>query len=190
MNNLALNSILYIAFRLAPFIIVSYFVLSSIFSGDIKGFLFLGLLLINCIITIGVGNMMSSTGSMNPVCNALNLTQTGPLSQTLPLNINVFGFTFAYLLYIITKYGLVSSNWPTLLFFPLLIVFQLWWSHVNSCSSMYFSGISLSIGVVLGIMFSSAIDASNITEMQYFNGISNANVCKTPSRYYLKCNST
>lgn len=186
--DLALNSILYVAFRLAPFIIVSYFVLSSIFGGDIKGIIFLGLLLINCIITVAIGNVIpSGLGSSNPVCSALNLLQGSPLSQSLPLNINVFGFTFAYLLYIILKYGLVAGNWATLTFFPILIAYQMFWSHINGCTAIAYSGISLAIGCVLGMAFSAAIDASNITEMQYFNGISSSNVCKQPSRYYLKC---
>lgn len=188
--DLALNSIIYVAFRLAPFIIVSYFVLSSIFGGDIKGIIFLGLLLINCIITVAIGNVIPpGTISSNLVCNTLNLSQVSPLSRSLPLNINIFGFTFSYLLYIILKYDLVGSNWATLTFFPVLIAYQLWWSHVNGCTGIGYSAISLTIGVVLGIAFSSAIDASNITEMQYFNGISSTSVCKQPSRYYLKCKS-
>ena len=185
MDLLSFNSIIYVAFRLAPFIIVSYFVLSSIFGGDIKGIIFLGMLLINCVITATIGNMMGGTPSQNQICQVLNLGPFGPISKSLPLNINVFGFTFAYMLYSIVKYGLASSNWATLLFFPMLILYQLWWSSVNECSNIASSLISLGIGIALGLSFSASIDASKITEMQYFNGISNSNICKQPSTFYL-----
>ena len=82
-------SILYIAYRLAPFIIVSYFSLSSIFNQDLKGLIYLSGLLITCFMAIIVGNAGSSHFRINSpedpiyngasnVCNILVLTKSGP----------------------------------------------------------------------------------------------------------------
>ena len=190
-ESFAFKPLIYVGFRLAPFILVTYFVLSSIFSADIRGLIFLCLLLINCIITILAGSLFSvpMEYSNNAICNVMNLTSTGPISRVLPLNVNVFGFTFFYLFYIMMKYGLTMTNIATLIFFPLLIFYQIWWSHVNGCSHVKYSLISLLIGGALGTAFSAAIDSYGITDMQNFNGLGSKDVCRRPQKTYFKCNT-
>jgi hypothetical protein len=187
----AFKPLIYLGFRLAPFILVTYFVLSSLFSADISGIIFLGFLLINCIITISLGSLLGTPAeySNNALCHVMNLTTTGPISKVLPLNVNVFSFTFAYLLYIIIKYKLVSQHIATLIFFPILIVYQLWWSHVNGCSHITYSALSGLIGAILGVLFSATIDASGLTKMQNFNGLNNKDICTRPQKTYFKCST-
>ena len=48
--NIDLIKIVYLFFRLAPIIIVSYFTLSSIFNNDLKGIVYLAGLLLTCMI--------------------------------------------------------------------------------------------------------------------------------------------
>ena len=121
-------SILYIAYRLSPFIIVCFFSLSSIFNQDLKGLIYICGLLITVFFSILVGNMGKSHftvsyhnedvvyNDVTRVCNILTLTKTGPLSL-LPLSQVVLWYTYLYLGYIIMTYSLFSQNYPLLIIF-------------------------------------------------------------------------
>jgi hypothetical protein len=185
------GALVYVGFRLAPFILVSFFVLSSLFNSDIKGLIFLAMLLLNCFVTIMLGNMLApdTFGNPNPngVCNGLTLTKSGPLSQNLPLNINIMSFTFAYLAYIIYRYDLIMNNIPTVIIFSLFILYNIFWQVQNRCSSFLYSLFSLAIGFGLGWVMSMSIDAAGIVQLQYFNGLTNQEVCKRANNKHFKC---
>lgn len=186
-----LSAIIYVGFRLAPFILVSFFTLSSLFNSDIKGLIFLAMLLFNCFITIAIGNMLSPDSFGNPnlngVCNGLTLTKSGPLSVNLPLNINIMSFTFAYLAYIIYRYDLIMNNIPTVIVFSVFILYQLYWLVANRCSSFIYSFLSLAVGWGLGWIMSMSIDHAGIVQLQYFNGLTNQEVCKRSNNKQFKC---
>jgi len=155
------------------------------------------MLLINCFITITIGtsipeNTFKDNNGNGPDpnmnCNSLTLTNGGPLSR-LPLNINVMSFTFAYLAYIIGSYELARSNIPTLIIFPIFIIYQCYWSFANNCNTIQYSVISAIIGGGLGALFSFAIDTTGLFELQYFNGIKNQEVCKRASNVKYKCST-
>jgi len=103
---LKLFSILYIAFRLAPFILVSYLSLSSLFGQDYKAIVYLAGLLIACFITVLISSNIpiswityEDTVSNSPdICNSLTLTGAAPFSL-LPLSQTVFSYTFFYLFF-------------------------------------------------------------------------------------------
>ena len=190
-NVLNVQSIMYIGFRLAPFILISFFALSSLFNSDIKGIIFLGMLLLNCFITISIGTALpedKATTNPNMICNSLTLTRNGPLSK-LPLNVNVLTFTLAYLAYIINRYELAKNNIPTLVVFPLFIIYQVYWSFSNGCNSLSYSMLSLIIGGLLGVLFSYSVDKTGIVQLQYFNGISNQEVCVRATNAKYKCST-
>ena len=196
---LNLKALMYVGFRFAPFILVSYFIVSSIFNADIRGILFLGMLLMNCFITIVVGNFLSdvpgmmvapATRNKYGTCNTMNLTSGGPLSRTLPLNINVFAFTFGYLGQLLHRADdktLVNRNIPMILLFCILIVSQFIWSMTNGCASFIGLLLSLAIGFGLGWLFSFAIVKSDISDLQFFNGIKNEEVCSKMSDEIFNC---
>lgn len=194
-NVLNVQSIMYIGFRLAPFILISFFVLSSLFNSDIRGIIFLGMLLLNCFITISIGTAIpkdefggDNANNPNMICNSLTLTTGGPLSY-LPLNVNILTFTLAYLAYIIGKYDLANSNIPTLTVFPIFILYQIYWSWQNGCNTILYSFVSLILGGGLGALFSYAIDSTGLFELQYFNGIQNQEVCKRASNVTYRCST-
>jgi hypothetical protein len=188
-NVLNVKSIMYIGFRLAPFILVSFFALSALFNSDIKGIIFLGMLLLNCFITISIGvSLPADTPTTNMMCNSLTLTNGGPLSR-LPLNINIITFTFAYLAYIIGVNGAANNNIPTLIVFPIFIIYQLYWSWTNQCNSLSYSFASMVLGGGLGALFSYAIDKTGIVQLQYFNGITKQDVCVRATNVKYKCST-
>ena len=195
-NIIDIKTIAYVGFRLAPFILICFFALSSMFNADIKGIIFLGLLLLNCFITMVVGNGFlpePTPTNNNHICDGLSLSANGPISR-LPLNINVLTFTLAYLAYIIGTYGkkdpsVINNNIPTFVVFSLLIIYQGIWSYQNGCNTMGYSLISMIIGGGLGALFSYAVDKSGLVKLQYFNGITNAEICSRPTKARYVCST-
>lgn len=183
--------LLYVGFRLAPFILMSYFTLSAVINSDIKGIIFLAMILVNCIVTVFIGNLLTGVfppaESGNALCNTMNLSDGGPVSKTLPLNISIISFVFFYLVYIIASNHLESTNIPTLILFPMFIMYQIYWSFKHQCSSARRSFTSMIIGASLGTGFSAAIERSGIAELQYFNGVKNQEVCSKPTKTHFKC---
>jgi hypothetical protein len=147
------------------------------------------MLLLNCFITISIGvSLPNDMPTTNMMCNSLTLTNGGPLSK-LPLNINIITFTFAYLAYIIGVNGAVMNNIPTLVVFPIFIIYQLYWSWANQCNSPMYSVASMVVGGVLGVLFSFAIDKTGIVQLQYFNGITKQDVCVRSTNAKYKCST-
>jgi len=182
----------HLANRIGPMILVAFFLLSSIFNSDIKGVIFIGLLLINCFITIAIGNVLPEfvpNVATRGACYGFTLTSNGPLSR-LPLSFNVYMFTFFYMVYIIAKYKQAESNVALLFFFPIVILYHGWWMvFKQGCSSFAYTALAGLIGLVLGLVFSYAVDNSGIVELQYFNGIKRQDVCSRPSKQQFKCTS-
>lgn len=115
----------YLIFRLAPIIIVSFFILQSLLMWDLRGILYLCGLIITCIITIFMSNVLGmffknaidttapdsttatdSTASAtalisnqkNYKCRTITLGENGEYYSQIPLNLVVYSFTFFYLL--------------------------------------------------------------------------------------------
>ena len=122
-----LTNIFYIAFRLAPFILVCFFVLESILNWDLKGIIYLFGLLVTCSIVVmsnsGIhrmqGENVQTTDTASDIksvdivnnlvkCNTFAIGPNGEkLSKYLPLSTAVFSYTFFYLLIFII--GLASN---------------------------------------------------------------------------------
>ena len=85
-------SLSYLFSRLSPFIIVSYFVLQSIFNQNLKGVFYVAGVLFACFLNfLFVTDVIGSpNGASNPVCNIIEGMPEMPLGQT------ILGFTFAY----------------------------------------------------------------------------------------------
>ncbi len=177
-----LVSLSYLFSRLSPFIIVSYFVLQSIFNQNLKGVFYVAGVLFACFLNVLlVGNAIGSPpGGRNPVCNVIDGMPEFPIGQT------ILGFTFSYLSYIIIAHKLVNNNAATFLVFPVLIIADLLWNYSNQCSQPVALFSSLAIGSVFGILWGMIIDKVD-PELQFFNGIGNKEICSRPSSTYYKC---
>ena len=191
-NVLNVKSIMYIGFRLAPFILISFFALSAMFNSDVKGIIFLAMLLLNCFITISIGVALPDDNIVktnpNMICNSLTLTRGEPLSK-LPLNVNVITFTLAYLAYIIGVNNAIKNNIPVVIVLPIFILYQIYWSWKNACNSLLYSIISMILGGGLGALFSYTIDKTGIVQLQYFNGITKQDVCVRATNAKYRCST-
>jgi hypothetical protein len=199
MRNLNIVSIAYISFRLAPFILVCFFSLSSIFNQDLKGVMYLSGLLFTSFLAVIIGNAGRSTfertnenvadelyKDTTRVCNLLTLTTNGPLSN-LPLGQVVFSYTAGYLGYVIFKYGLISQNIPSLIIFPMLIISEIAWSLHNQCAKPFALLAAIVVGAGGGIGWAAMIDSFKLSYLQYFNGLSNKDSCTVAAKQTMKC---
>jgi len=187
-----INFILYTAFRLAPFIIVSFFTLSSVLNQDLKGVIYLSGLLFATFFAIIVGPLTKHFPNINPtpenvaICNSLTLSKTGKFSE-IPLGMVVFTYTFFYLVDIISKYNLVTQNVPTFIIFPLLIIAEAVWNLSKQCTTFGHLFTAFAIGSLWGFLWARIIRSTGAVQLQYFNGINNGQVCSRPSKQKFKC---
>jgi hypothetical protein len=189
-------NIIYLFFRLAPFIIVSYFTLQSIFNQDLKGLIYLIGLIVACVCAVLIGNVLPQTsnvivnadpnGYSKLKCNMLTLGSGEPVSN-LPLSQTVFGYTLAYLSYFIGINNLQTQNIPTFVLFPIVILADFIWSTSNQCSSSEYLITALIVGGIVGALWAMIIDATKVANLTYFSGISNKDVCSQPSRSMYRC---
>jgi hypothetical protein len=191
--DLNIYNILYLFFRLAPFIIVSYFTMSSIINQDIKGVIYIIGLIATCFLAIIIGNVLpepniedGSNGLVNPVCNLISLGENASFSK-IPLGQTVLMYTFFYFVYTIAKNNLALSNIPTLIFFPLLIMSDIWWNVNNQCYGLLPIITAFIIGGGGGVAWSAIISSYGQPSMMYYNVGSNASVCSRPSKQLFKC---
>lgn len=189
-----LISFLYLFFRLAPFIIVSSFTLNSVLNLDLKGLIYLVGILFACFVTTMVSSAFPFSSS-SAVCNMFTLTGTGQPISSIPLGQVVLSYTFAYLITIIITYNdkedsMVKKNVATFIIFPALILADFFWSLKNGCSSFQNLCIAFIIGGGIGALWATVLDKSKMFEMQYFNGISNREVCNRPAKNIFRCKYT
>jgi hypothetical protein len=198
MDELNIVSILYLAFRLAPFILVSYFTLSSVFNQDLKGIIFLIGLLVACTMAILASRTIPSTWLLSTgygndiyenttrVCNVLTLTKAGPLSL-LPLSMVTFAYTFGFMIYIIVKNDLVVSNLPTIFTLSALIIAEFFWAIQNQCASWIQVFAAAVIGTMIGYAWSYGVVSSKVAKFQFFNGINNKETCELAGKQQFRC---
>lgn len=179
----------YLFLRLAPFILVCFFSLASIFNQDYKGLVYLIGLIFACFGTAMVGKMINlPTPPSNPeICNMITIGQSQNVSA-LPLGQAVFSYTFVYLLYAIIKNNYVKANIPTLVFFPLLIVADFVWNIRNSCNSFFQLLSSLILGGLFGLIWAAIISSTKASNLQYFSIVNQKEVCSKPSSNTFRCN--
>jgi len=193
---LNLTNIFYTAYRLFPFILVSFFTLSSLLNQDLKGIIYLAGLLIACFLSSVVGNsnvfntaLYNEENDYSKICNALVLGEKSPYSK-LPLSMTVFSYTFFYLIFVIAKYKLANQNVISIILFIVLIISDWIWNTMFKCNSHERLFAALIVGCGVGLAWAAIIDSTKKVELQYFNGIANKNVCKMSSKQKFRCTTT
>jgi hypothetical protein len=196
MLELNLYNIIYLTFRLLPIILPSYFILSSIFSQDVKGFIYLAGLLIACFLTVLTSKSdllgLNSLINKDEKCHLISLNGVSPVSKA-PLSQAVYAFTLFYILFIIGTYSdrkknnLWIQNLPTILFLSCIVVADIVWNISNNCTSPIGILTSLFVGGGFGLVWAYIIISTGAVQLQYFNGLSNRTYCSRPSKQLFKC---
>ena len=214
--NVNISNILYIAFRLAPFIIVCFFTLESFLNWNIKGIVYLCGLLVACVVIVLVSNAFGNgstpeSGVDNNICSSISLGQGGSLLSKLPLSTAVFSYTFFYLFTFIFNLARQSSysskkpigknnafnqrgvlqnilvqNLPALILFPLLLVIDAIWNVMNGCSPWYNILVSTAISGAIGVAWASVIASTGNPSLMYLSN-SMGDVCSKPTETMFRC---
>jgi hypothetical protein len=176
-----LISLTYLFSRLAPFIIICYFVLQSLFNQDLKGVFYIAGVLFSCLLNIFTINMFTPSITTQPaVCSAIDGMPNSPIGQT------ILGFTFGYLSFIIAKSNTVKLNIPTFVFFPVMIVFDFFWNLGNGCYGFPALVVALLLGGGFGALWGFIIWSVD-KDLAIINGISNKEICNMPSKAVFRC---
>ena len=210
-----LTNISYIAFRLAPFIIVCFFTLESFLNWNLKGVVYLFGLLFACVLTMLAGNMLGLKDPDSPnvdtnICSSISLGPSGSPLSKLPLSTAVFSYTFFYLVTFIINVatpngkgfsldkgkknpiklsGLqnaMTQNTPTMILFPLLLLIDAGWNLMNNCTKIeHIIGACILSGTV-GIAWASVITNTLNPDLMYISNIM-GDVCSKPTATTFRC---
>lgn len=198
--NLNLANILYLAFRMGPFILVSYFMLSSLFLQDFKSLIYLAGLLLACFISTLVGNIIPTSPDVlpNSICSQITLSGGTPLSN-IPLSLTVYSFTLFYLVFAILNMNISGddtkkmndaaalNNLPVLILFPLLIIADFIWLMSWNCSPFLNLVVSVVVGGATGLAWAAIISKSKMAPLLYLTVMSNSQVCSRPAKTRMMC---
>lgn len=186
-------ALLYLAYRVAPLMIVIYFIFTSIINQDFKGLVYLIGLLSTCFLVYFLGNsapadwLLYDIDLNSPICNSFSLGQNGYYSNKFPFSVVVFSYTFFYIFYVIYRYGLIFSNMPFLILFPILITFDLFWNKLYKCSNFFGMFISLIIGGGMGYLWAYLIDLTGLVNLIYMSGGVTNETCQMASQTQFRC---
>lgn len=198
---LHLGNIFYFVFRMIPFVIVSYFLISTIFLQDFKSLIFLFGLGLAVFVAIAAGYFVRGSTvfgfvpnfgkmglpSSKSVCHTIPLFDSG-IASKLPLSTVVYIYTLCYLSIPINHYKRDLTNLPTLVVLPILAFLDMVWLYSFGCSSaMNIFGAGL-VGMTVGLFWSEIIFVTNLRQVQYFSVLSTNELCALPSRITYKCN--
>ena len=189
-------NIAYLSFRLAPIIIVSFFLLQSFLNLDARGLVYLLGLVLATLFSVYTGTYLPvqvGSGAPNTKCSLITLGKDfEPLSKA-PLNILVYVYTFAYLLTSLLlnpkqyQTAALVQNIPMMILFPLLILLETGWLYVHSCFELINILYSMVVGVVFGLSWAFMISALRRPELQYLKLGNNVDVCSRPSKNLYRC---
>jgi hypothetical protein len=188
MMELNLNSLLYLFFRLAPFILVCFFTLGSIINGELKGFVYLVGLVFTCFISFQFVSALGESGlgtTKAPVCNLYTINSF--VSDVTPISLVILSYTFFYLVFPIGKYKLAIDNIPVLIFFPILILAEAFWILTKGCFPVLNCFVAFVVGGGLGVAWAAIIDATKLRGLQYYSIGTNRERCSMASNQKFVC---
>ena len=175
---------------ISPFLLGFFLVMSSIFNQDIKGFVYLAGVLMATVINILLLNIIRSESrkDRSPICDliGINIFAAGGTFDNPNLSSSFIAFTAAYLLLpmIYNK----QMNWMVLLFLIILFIIDVFTKITNGCTQApgVFTGVL--VGLILGSLWYSLLQATGNQKLTYFNEfISNNVVCSRPQKQTFKC---
>ena len=187
-------TLFYLFLRLAPFVLVCFFSLLSIFNFDLKGVVYLVGVIITMIVSIVLGNLITDTIPADPteLCDIINLSNSS--FPSLPIGQSIIGFTSAYLISTLYfndsnyKNNAILNNWPTIAFFSILVICDVYWNNYkNKCYGYIHSLITYSSSIGIGILWSSIIFDTKTPSLQFFPKYKNNELCKRASEKTFKC---
>lgn len=182
--------------RISPFFLVLFFVLIAFFDGNygIKGFLYLGCVLILSVSVIVIANSIATNDGItntHPICRMFDFPYGDSAGYNPYLNSAIIAFTFVYMLIPMSQND--SYNVELLMLISVLYFVDMFMSSPLGHRCTSWAGIV--IGTIFG-MFAAGlivafINSSDNQSLLFFNELkSNSVVCKRPAKQTFKCSVT
>jgi hypothetical protein len=187
----SLLNLFYFAFRMGPFVLVSFFVLSSFFQQDLKCIIYIAGLLFACFLGILTGNSLSlfdlPKGSLaNAHCHVLSLGEATPMSK-LPLSLIVYCYTAAYLAYPVMQFNKGNADMSLIALFPLLIMVEAMWLLTYQCFTGSSVVVAGAFATAIGFLWSWVIYNSNLKGLHTFTVMGGGQGCVRPAQSTFRC---
>ena len=84
---------IYLFYRFAPFLLVSYFVIGAILNNEVKGFIYLVGLIFTCAMAVMIVPYIGGSSTPSPACDSVPFTGT---SYNIPMGMVIFSYTLFY----------------------------------------------------------------------------------------------
>tara|TARA_B100001778_G_C18435679_1_gene559950 strand:- start:127 stop:783 length:657 start_codon:yes stop_codon:yes gene_type:complete len=192
---LSLTNVLQFISIMTPFLLIFFFTLSSIFTGNIlKGLIYLFGIVIVSGISRFLQNIIKSEQSQDasPFCNILpfpfvNTTEVGSIYSSPYLNSSILGFTLTYVLYpmVLNKY---TTNPSAIVALIVLTIINSLVEYMNKCSNIGGIVMGILIGGIIGLIWYFLIINSGYKNLAYFSEIVSNNImCSKPSEQFYQC---
>jgi len=182
----------FITYKIMPFIIIAYLVISSLLSGTTKGFHLLAGIMITNVIVIMVSRIPQIKDSLISTddyltkmkeCNLINMDVGTPLSY-LPLSTSIISFIFSYFIHIIRVNKVAGKNVGLIMMLLILFLYDIYYQSTNCGSSRYFIMVPLFIGVFMGIIWASSTSEENLMGVA---GTKQSETCATTDSGTYQC---
>ena len=179
--------------RISPFFLVLFFVLIAFFDGNygIKGFLYLGCVLLLSVSVIVIANSIASNDGItntHPICRMFDFPYGDSVGYNPYLNSTIIAFTFIYMLIPMAQND--SYNVELLMLISVLYFVDMFMSSPLGHRCTSWGGIVL--GTLFGMFAAGIIVAfilsSDNHSLLFFNELKSNNVvCKRPAKQTFKC---
>lgn len=178
---------------MTPFLLVFFLVMISVFNLDVKGFIYLGGILMASIINIFLMNIIKDPiqSDRNPLCGILTLpfsiSNTANERYDNPsLNAVIICFTISYLL--LPMMFNKQMNYAVVVVLFALFIIDVFSQTSNKCTKYAGSILGALVGFVLGAIYYTLIYHSGYKTLLYFEEFQSNNViCKRPKKQQFKC---
>ena len=162
-------------FRLMPFVVVSYVLISAIFAGNFKMFiLFVGLLFSALLVVALSRTIYTTIYGTDTVIDVIDKIKSFsifnfgvvPLSF-LPLSLNIYAFLLSYYLYVSsankdTTEDDWNRNWPIVMMLSILLVLDMvYFKYIFKENASYAIGIPTILGLGIGVIWPVLVGKSN-----------------------------
>ena len=169
---------------IGPFVLIGFFILTSLFNQNIKGLVYaLGIPILLVLSAVFSSYIKITENGSNPVCNMFGLSFLG--RTTIPFSTLVYSYTLAYMLIPMYMYNVL--NIPLLMFISLLCGADSIIVISNKCSNSVAVLLAIIIGLLAGLILSSAFTQINPDVMFHTDLISDKLACSVPSDQKFKC---
>lgn len=180
MNSNLIN-ILSVLIFMGPYILVSFFVLLSIFMVNIKGIFYLaGVVILTLILSVLPTNIYPNRQGLGAMCNLFGSNFNIPTSG---LNSGIYSFTLIYLFISMLFYNIM--NIPIFVTLLLIYCLDIWFNYNFGCVQLMTIMIATAFGAIVGLGW--AFVAKGLGINYYSEYVSDKIACSMPKKQHYKC---